>query len=109
VFVNLLQNALKFTRTREETAIEIGCQDPEGRQIFYVKDNGVGFKMAYADQLFGVFQRLHQNDEAYEGTGVGLAIVQRIVQRHGGKVWAQGEPGKGAAFYFTVKPEAEHV
>jgi PAS domain S-box-containing protein len=103
VLINLLSNALKYTRNKEVAQVEIGCRRDEGsgEAVYFVRDNGVGFSMRYAYKLFDVFQRLHRPEE-YEGTGVGLAIVQRIIHRHGGRVWAQSEPGQGATFYFTV-------
>src|SRR5579875_2195699 len=101
VLANLLRNAWKFTRGRAEPSVEVSCA-PNGTEVAYaVRDNGVGFDMAHADKLFGIFQRLHRTDE-FEGNGIGLALVRRIVERHGGRVWAEAAPDRGATFYFTL-------
>jgi len=101
VWTNLVSNALKFTRRCEKARIEINAEEKNGESIFRVKDNGVGFDMKYQNKLFAIFQRLHRPED-FEGTGIGLANVQRIVHLHGGKVWAEGVPGEGATFYFTI-------
>jgi signal transduction histidine kinase len=101
VYANLLGNAFKYTRGRDPATITAGCRSSNGKNIYYVEDNGAGFDSRYTHKLFSVFSRLHR-DSDFEGTGVGLAIVRRIVERHGGRIWAQGEPGKGAKFEFTL-------
>jgi light-regulated signal transduction histidine kinase (bacteriophytochrome) len=101
VLENLLGNAWKFTAKAAVARIEFGCVNLEGLPTFFVHDNGVGFNMAYRGKLFGVFQRLHRNDE-FPGTGVGLASVQRIIHRHHGRVWAESDPSLGTTFYFTL-------
>jgi light-regulated signal transduction histidine kinase (bacteriophytochrome) len=101
VFFNLLSNAIKFTKPKEVPVVEVGGSADGSKNVYYVKDNGVGFDMQYANQLFGAFQRLH-SDEEFEGTGIGLAIVKRIVNRHDGKIWAEGKENEGATFYFSL-------
>jgi PAS domain S-box-containing protein len=104
VFQNLISNALKYSSKKDKPQVEIGVMQIHGERTWFVKDNGAGFDMAYYKKLFGVFERLHEQQE-FTGTGVGLAIVQRIVQRHGGKVWAEGKVGEGATFYFTLSEQ----
>ena len=101
VWINLISNAIKFTSKKKNPEIKIGGKSENRTNTYFIKDNGAGFNQEYVHKLFGVFQRLHTSDD-FEGTGIGLAIVQRIISRHGGKVWAEGKEGKGATFWFSL-------
>jgi signal transduction histidine kinase len=101
VLFNLMDNAVKYSLPGADAHIEFGAQEHEGEQIFYLRDHGIGFDMVYADKIFGPFERLHKDDD-YPGTGIGLATVKRIVERHGGRIWAESRPGEGATFFFTL-------
>jgi len=106
VYVNLISNAIKYTSKKEHALIKAGFGEDKKEYILYIQDNGVGFEMEYVSRLFKVFRRLH-SEKDYKGTGIGLAIVRQIVKRHGGKTWAEGEPDKGAIFYFTIPKNEE--
>ncbi len=101
VFINLISNAFKYTGKKENPTIEIGSYTQDKNVVYYVKDNGAGFDMRYYDKLFGVFQRLHSSNE-FDGTGVGLAIIQKIITKHGGKVWAEAKVNEGGCFYISL-------
>jgi hypothetical protein len=105
VFMNLVSNAFKFSSRAKNPLVEIGWKQKNGENVYFLRDNGIGFEMQYSERLFGVFQRLHTEEE-FEGNGLGLSIVKRIIERHGGRVWAEAEPDKGATFFFTVSNSA---
>lgn len=107
VFVNLLSNGFKFTRRRAQARIEVGTETRDSEVVYFVRDNGAGFDMRFADRLFGVFQRMHKAED-FEGSGIGLSIVQRIILRHGGRIWAEAAPDKGATFRFTLGSAGDH-
>ena len=107
VWINLISNALKYSRKQEVSRIEIGCKTEDNHTVYYIQDNGVGFDMKYSDKLFGVFQRLHKVEE-FDGTGVGLALVHRIISRHGGKIWAEAQINEGATFFFFIPLQIPH-
>ncbi|HZI24083.1 MAG TPA: ATP-binding protein, partial [Chryseolinea sp.] len=104
VWTNLISNAIKYSQKKPEPKIEIGAVEDSGELVYFVKDNGAGFNMAHYNKLFSIFQRLHSESE-FNGTGIGLAVVKRIIERHDGKIWAESEIGKGSDFYFTLKKE----
>ena len=106
MLLNVISNAIKYTRGRDPAVIELGGVAGPHEQMYCIKDNGIGFDMRSADQLFRLFKRLHR-DDSYEGTGVGLAVTHRIITRHNGRIWAEAEPGKGATFYFTLPVPSE--
>ena len=107
VWLNLISNAIKYSRLKEKTLIEIGSEINGDEIVYYIKDNGAGFDKRYANKLFNIFQRLH-SDEEFEGTGIGLAIVKRIIFKHGGRIWADGKVNEGAIFYFTLNKSLQH-
>lgn len=107
ILQNLIGNAIKFSVKSEQPRIEVGWQELAGQVVYYVRDNGLGFDMQYANKLFSMFERLHGSGE-FPGSGVGLAIVKRLVERHGGRVWAESRPGAGATFYFTLSPKSRN-